>query len=244
MAAASQSHAEVLLRAYEAYRRALGHWFPEELLFAGEFLYIAAETLSRFVIEERAAARGMTPKNLARLEKVAGPDSLRSKYLREEVFGGDTEAFEALHAASDGFEHGYMSITEVRNLFQSGLARSMMLVRRALIEASGVGDAAKTALIDRYEEPRGLPPTRAFVRGTLTAVDPSNPPPFTGGAIELDWKRPKGAIRTTSAGDRELEVSLEVKVHAKPDDVELGLSQAAIRAGQTGQTGTENAEAD
>ena len=234
LAATSHSHAELLLRAYEAYRRALSHWFPEELLFAGEFLYIAAETLSRFVVEERAAARGMTPKNLARLNKVPGPDSIRSKYLREEVFGDDTEAFEALQAASDGFEHGYMSITEVRNLFQSRLARSMSLVRRALIEAAGVGDAVKTALINRYEEPRGLPPTRAFVRGTLTAVDPSNPPTLPGGAIELDWKRPKGAIRTSPAGERELEISLDVKVRSKPDEVEVGLSHAALRVVQGG----------
>jgi hypothetical protein len=37
----------------ESYRRAVGHWVPEERLLAGEFLAIAAETLSRFLIESR-----------------------------------------------------------------------------------------------------------------------------------------------------------------------------------------------
>lgn len=30
------------------------HWMPEERLLGGEFLFIAAETLSRFLVESRA----------------------------------------------------------------------------------------------------------------------------------------------------------------------------------------------
>jgi hypothetical protein len=53
---------DLLHRAIELYRRALGHWVPEERLLAGEFLFIAAEILSRFLVESRAAAAGMTRK--------------------------------------------------------------------------------------------------------------------------------------------------------------------------------------
>ncbi len=54
---------DLLHRAMESYRNALVNWFPERRLLAGEFLYIAAETLSRFLLETRAAERGMTPTN-------------------------------------------------------------------------------------------------------------------------------------------------------------------------------------
>jgi hypothetical protein len=47
---------DLLHRAVEAYRRALGNWIPEQRLMAGEFLFIAAETLSRFTLESRAIA--------------------------------------------------------------------------------------------------------------------------------------------------------------------------------------------
>lgn len=230
-AVVDQSQAEVLLRAYEAYRRALSHWFPEELLLAGEFLYVAAETLSRFLIEQRAENQGMTPKNLAKLEHAGGPDSLRSRYLRDEIFAGDAAAFEAMNAASNGFEHGYLSIAEVRGLFQGTLAHSMGLVRRALIEAAQPPDVAKETLLHGYDEPRGLPPTFAFVRGNISAVDPSNPPVLDGGAIELDWKRPQVSVTTNSTGEPEINIPLNATVTDKPDDVELKLTQVAVRAG-------------
>jgi hypothetical protein len=62
-------HTDLLPRAIESYRRAVGHWVPEERILAGEFLFIAAETLSRFLIECRAHAAGMTP-NLAGIAHV------------------------------------------------------------------------------------------------------------------------------------------------------------------------------
>lgn len=96
---------DLLLRATESYRSALSNWFPERLLMAGEFVYIAAETLSRFLLESRAAKRGITPTNLARLEGVPRKDALRARYLRDDIFAGDTEALEAMDAASNGFEH-------------------------------------------------------------------------------------------------------------------------------------------
>jgi len=50
---------ELLLRVIEAYRRALANWIPERRLVAGEYLFISAETLGRFMIEGRAAGRQM-----------------------------------------------------------------------------------------------------------------------------------------------------------------------------------------
>jgi len=68
----------------------------------------------------------------------SGPDALRERYLRDEVFAGDDKALAAMRDASDGFEHGYMDINEVRDLIESKLARSMAFVRRSLVRAASI----------------------------------------------------------------------------------------------------------
>jgi hypothetical protein len=110
----------LLHRAIESYRRAVGHWVPEERLLAGEFLFIAAETLSRFLIESRAHAAGMTRKNLARSKRL-DQEALRARYLLDDVFAGDQAALDAMRGASNGFEHGYMAVDDVRGLLEPAL---------------------------------------------------------------------------------------------------------------------------
>jgi hypothetical protein len=134
---------DLLLRAMESYRRALENWVPELQLLAGEFLYIAGETLSRFLIESRASAQGMTPKNLARLEKANGEKALRQRYLAQEIFDGDIEALEAMQQASDGFEHGYMAVQDVRGLLEPVLERSMAHVRQRAYHRVGIGGRSR-----------------------------------------------------------------------------------------------------
>ncbi len=154
---------DLLHRCVEAYRRALTHWVPEQRLMAGEFLFIAAETLSRFLIESRAASHGMTPKNLAQLLKAGSQDALSEQYLKAEIFAGDDEAREAMEEASNGFEHGYMSVDQVRGLMEPVLERAMGHVRAALVAASGAtSEMAGRLLADNYAEPRGLIPENHF----------------------------------------------------------------------------------
>jgi hypothetical protein len=73
---------ELLRRAVEAYRHALGYFTPEARLLAGEFLYISSEVLSRFLIKSRAREAAMTPKNLARGAGLPGAEKLRARYPR------------------------------------------------------------------------------------------------------------------------------------------------------------------
>jgi hypothetical protein len=156
---------DLLHRAIETYRRALGHWVPEERLLAGEFLFIAAETLSRFLIESRAHAAGITPKNLAR-SKGLNTEALRARYLLDDVFAGDQMALDAMREVSNGFEHGYMAVEDVRGRLEPALEHSMSLVRRALIATSGLDAAMSDRLFDsEYDEPRGLVPRIQFVSG-------------------------------------------------------------------------------
>jgi hypothetical protein len=232
MAAAigTQRRIDLLYRAVESYRRALTHWVPEERLLAGEFLFIAAETLSRFLIESRATSAGMTPKDLAR---AAGLDNegLRARYLRDEVFSGDARALEAMRDASNGFEHGYMSVTDVRGLLKGVLERSMGHVRRALIVATGMDRSLAARLLsDRYDEPRGLVPEIRFVTGTVRAVDPANPPVFDGGAIELEWAQDPPIVTVKADGRVDITFSTNVAVRAITPGAELDLESWGMRA--------------
>lgn len=231
-AVGNHAESDLLIRGMESYRRALTYWVPESRLLAGAFLFISAETLSRFLIESRAAQRGLTPKNLARLERVNGEKALRRRYLLDEIFGGDAAALEAMEEASNGFEHGYMAVNDVRGLLAPVLDRSMAHVRRALILASGVDvTSAERLLATEYATPRGLVPVIMVVRGTISREDPSqDPEPMEGAAIELEWTTaPPTAVKTES-GDVQISFNEEAKVTKKPDSVRLELSGFGVRA--------------
>jgi hypothetical protein len=218
-----------LLRAIESYRRALSNWVPERRLMAGEFLFIAAETLSRFLVEARSSGRGITPRNLARLEGLADQDTLRSRYLHDEIFAGDGAALDAMQNASNGFEHGYMKTPDVLGLIDSALERSMTAVRRALIGASGLADdAADTLLGGYYAEPRGIVPPIHVIRGEIARVDAALPADPT--SLDIDYPRPR-AVVTSGAGES-LEVELPSIITAThiPDNVQLRNLVPGLRA--------------
>jgi hypothetical protein len=222
---------DLLRRTIEAYRRALSHWVPEHRLMAGEFLFIASETLSRFVIESRAADRGMTPKNLARLVGSSDVGALRRQYLTDEIFGLDKEAFEAMEAASNGFEHGYMAVSDVRGLLEPVLERSMRLVRRALIGETGVSATMRERLLAaEYDEPRGLVPMVPFVYGELERADPNSPAPeMRGGDVELEWNNPRPVATRSEDGEVTFSFPFEVKFELPPN-TQARTSGFAMRA--------------
>jgi hypothetical protein len=232
----------LLHRAIESYRRALGHWVPEERLLAGEFLFIAAETLSRFIIESRAHTAGMTPKNLARSKRL-DPEALRARYLLDDVFDGNPAALDAIGSASNGFEHGYMAVDDVRGLIEPALEHSMSLVRRALIVASGVDAAMSGRLLDaQYDEPRGLVPAIQFVRGAVRASDPSSPPALDMGVIELDWTNSRPVASKKEDGRVDITFSSNVKLAAIQAGVELDLDEWGMRAAHITPTGDVETE--
>jgi hypothetical protein len=232
------SQTELLHRAMEAYRRALSSWIPETQLLAGELLFIAAETLSRALIESRASALGITPKNLARLEKVNGEKALRMQALSQEIFDGDSKAFQAMKEASNGFEHGYMAVDQVRGLLQPVLERSMGHVRRALITASGVEqEAADRLLSDTYATPRGLVPVIMMVRGQLSRQDPDKQPQTMEGApVELEWSPSPPAVTKTADGEVHISFTDQATVKKLPSNVRLELSGFGIRAAHVKQS--------
>jgi hypothetical protein len=223
----------MLHRVVECYRRALENLVPERLVMAGEFLFMAAEALSRCLVETRAAAKNMTPKNLAQLQGESGPDALRKTYLRRDIFDQDEQALTALRAASDGFEHGYLHVNEVRRLFSEPmLLRAMKCIRRSIVRSSGL-DAASEAIIlgSDYEEPRGLVPPISFVRGDVELVDSSKPPPPDVGRLELDFPVPTPKAIDESHG-QPVKIEFEHKITGLhvPENIKVNLRSKGLRA--------------
>lgn len=235
---------DLLHRAIASYREALGHWTPEEQLMAGEFLFIAAETLSRCIVEQRSADRSMTPKNLARLESRASVTALRRAILETEVFGGDGAALAAMESASDGFEHGYMAVEEVRGLMESVLERAMGHVRRSLIDTAGPERASVEQLLAKeYDEPRGLVPALQIIHGRLRRSDSNLPAPeMPSPAVELDW--PSSAIEATqtASGDLHIAMPSDITVAQLPENTTLEIEGIGLRAANVGHLGTSEVD--
>lgn len=219
----------LLHQAMEAYRQALRHWYPEELLLAGEWLYIAAETLSRCVIETRASARNITPKNLARLNGLQEADGLRARIVVHDIFGGDSATLEGLRTASDGFEHGYMSLSEAWQLMTPVVEKAFGHVRRAIVDASGVDAQTVAALLaaDR-NTPIGLAPVMRTIMGHIEKVDDATDVEFDGAAFELSWPRPEAVVQTRE-GKRVISFPMNVTVDRLPNNVQIQVESVGLR---------------
>jgi len=230
------SETESFQRAIEAYRNALANWFPENMLMAGEFLWIAAETLSRVMIEGRARARGITSTNLARAEGMRSSETLRMQYLLDHVFAGDSEAREALEVASNGFEHGYMSVSDVRASLVPVLDRAIGLLRRTLIKEAGVEREVELTLLgERYEEPRSLVPQMYAVLGQLALQDSSMPVPSPipqVADLELYVPLPVPHVRELQGGQLMFDFTITHEELRVPPNVELKNLTRQVRIGK------------
>jgi hypothetical protein len=236
-AAVKQPNKGPLWRAINGYRDALGYWTPETELLAGEFLYVVAETLSRYAFDQWK----LDPVNAAKIEslrKLKGKtkkrreDTLRRGILRDAIFAGDSAAFAALEKASNGFEHGYMEIADIVGLLEPVVETCFAHVRRALLSALGVEEPwMKRLLTADYEEPRGLVQALVLVTGKLRRQDPTQPLPEIGGmAVELDWGplnlKPVPGI----AGKVNIELSPTITLRKLPDNASLDITGYAMRA--------------
>jgi hypothetical protein len=217
-------------RAVGLYREALNYWTPESTLLAAEYLWMATEALSRGIVEAEAAQRKITPGNLAQLRKVAGPPILY-KLAREEMFADDAEALDALSKSSEGFEHGYMPIPNVRALAEPVLERAARKVRRALISVLDLDATVAGELLDPdLDEPRGMVPALKVLRGEVRVTDPSVVPDRLADAVEVDWE---------SQGEREVERNAEGRLtitgttkatfRGCPDGVALTVTSSGMR---------------
>jgi hypothetical protein len=217
-------------RAVGLYGEALKYWTPESRLLAGEYLWMATEALSRGLVEAEAAKENMTPKNLAQQRK-SSVTALYKQAREQVIFPNDHEALDALEKASDGFEHGYMTIPDVRALIEPVLERAARHVRRALISSTGMPkDGEKELLAADYDEPRAMGPLIQVLRGRLEVRDPSAAPDEIEDAVEVSWE-PQGARHVERDEKGKLAVTGTVTATAQglPPGVRLSVDRRGVR---------------
>ena len=215
-------------RATGLYCEVLKHWKPETTLLAAEYLWLATEALSRGIVEAEAARKGMTPNNLARKGKV---DALYAR-AREEMFAGDEAALKALEEASNGFEHSFMPLPEVRALTEPFLAPAARRVRHALISVVGLSPDDEAALLaPEFDTPWPLLPPMHFMRGELLVSDPSLGAVPVEEPIEVAWEEMGPAqIEGTPEGKFNYTRTKAMKlVRGLPHGVQLGKFRSGVR---------------
>jgi hypothetical protein len=186
--AKSAEAADLLDRAVANYYDALRHWMEEQVLLTGEYLWMAAETLSRAHVEmEAAAADGITPKNLCRMY---GKQDVKQLYelARQDVFAGHLDTLKKLNDVSDAFEHGYMNRGNLRAEVAPLLVDSARCIRHGLVKELDLAAAIEAAVLDpARDEPKGLVPEVHVLHGRIEIADASVAPERLADAIEPSW---------------------------------------------------------
>jgi hypothetical protein len=93
------------------------------------------------------------------------------------LFEADTKAYDDTKEASDGFEHGYRPLDELRVLARGTRDVSAAFLRKAIITLSGIPDPAATDMLrEPYDTPIiGFPITK-YLRGVLKGSGDPAPP--------------------------------------------------------------------
>jgi hypothetical protein len=209
----------------------LKYWTPESTLLAGEYLWMATEALSRGIVEADAAAQNITPSNLAKLRDVASPSILYKQVREQVIFDEDKQALDALSKASEGFEHGYMPIPDVRALADPILEIAARNVRHALISVLGMSEADTTALLDPdFDEPCGLTPPMKVLRGELRVTDPRLAPSELQSTVEMDWEsKGERQIERNTAGKLTITATTTATLQGLPEGMGLTAISSGVR---------------
>ena len=202
------------------YNEALRSLRPVGGALAAEHLFMAAEALVDLVKKQQMHAYGHVDE--VGLAEHLGLDitqplkihNLLHSYLRQQViFAGNQEVHRALKKASDGFEHGFLATTAIREFVDADgiLMAAFSYVRKAILDLLGLptelGDNLMATLPtynDRYHAV-----VRGIVDGSIDRME--NPKDFKQLHFTLD------AVGAHSENG-ELRLALNVTVETSFDD--------------------------
>jgi hypothetical protein len=152
--------------------------------------------------------------------------------LRNDIFAGDQSALDGLYEASNGFEHGYMTMDDVRGLVEPVLERSFGIIRTALIAATGLapGPAARLS-VAAFDKPRTLAPPIFFTTGSLSRIDESiAAEPLGGAAVDVEWKLLAPVASVDATGEVVVSFPREMTIRSLPPNTKLEVTGYGMRA--------------
>jgi hypothetical protein len=157
-----------LHRAAAHYQQALRFWsFGDETRAVGQ-LWMGFEALTPVAKRQELIRTGATTSvELADALHIEKTD-LDSTLRRTVLFGGDDRAYSTTKKLSDGFEHGFIPLDELRVLARGTRDTSATHLRSAVVHLSGVPDPALSEMLgEPYTTPIiGFPITK-YLRGKL-----------------------------------------------------------------------------
>lgn len=160
--------AERLHRAANQYQLALDSWILGSETLSLAHLWMAVEALTKAVIRFECEVRGINSENeLASALNIELP-KLDSTIRRDFILGGDEECYRKAKNASDGFEHGFLGYTKIRELTIDIRHRMAGHVRETIFRVSALdAETLKTLTDDPYNKPMGIWTLVKYLRGQL-----------------------------------------------------------------------------
>lgn len=153
-----------------------------EVLAAGH-LFMAVDALGKLVERKRIAETGVADDRALAVSLGIDVDRedrhwrnalagvLRAKY----IFAGDDATYKMIKEASDGFEHGFLTITQVRSKVDPSYAKAFGYVRQAIIDLLDLPEPVRTHLA--ATQPVFNDRLRAQVRGLIDPATATGPEP-------------------------------------------------------------------
>jgi len=133
------------------YQVALNHLKPGQEILVLAHLYMAADTLTnaaiRWLYIENEVPHGDKTR-LARALGVKG-EALRDTVRELVVFEGDAECYKVVKEASDGFEHGFMPLDQIRSRALIMRDQTIAHLRSAILTIARLDDVVRAQLMDR-----------------------------------------------------------------------------------------------
>ncbi len=177
------------------------YWTPETELLAGKYLWMAADALSRSLVEADAAQRGMTPQNLARLHRVPGPPALYARAREKNHLQRGCRHGRHPAGGQHGFEHAYTDPAAVTQMLQPIIGDVAKCVRHALVKSLSLGRRYEEALLSpELDEARPLLPPIRILRGQIRVSDPALASDQIDDSVELVWRLEEQAVTRNAEG--------------------------------------------
>lgn len=149
-------HRDRLLRAMGQYQISLENWTLGGSILAVSHLWMAVEALTKVRVRVEMELRKL--REPAELAEKLGVEikKLDSTIRRDFIFRGDSNCYSKALEASDGFEHGFSAVDELRHLTSSVRDKTAEYVRREIFALSDLPqEVTQHLLASPFNEPQG-----------------------------------------------------------------------------------------
>jgi hypothetical protein len=161
------SHWKGISTALAHYHAALGSYYVGGESLAVGHLFMAAEALREATLADYCERTGRSEAQIMSDEGHEHRGHLLAWARRELVFAGDRLIHTRAKDASDGLEHGYRTVGEVRDLAESVCGKVFEYVRRAIVSLLELPPGTRDQLLDKFGTPADTQSLRRRVTGVL-----------------------------------------------------------------------------